>query len=159
MYTQLKLLISAGLFLLVSSLSGNAQLSVTTSQNLSFGAFSHGNSGGAVTIAANGSRSVTGDVIPVNLGFLYFPAIFEVEAPVGTIINIVNGSNVELTGNNGGTMSLHIGASDPVSPFTSTATPPTRNAIKVGATLTVGGPTANPPGTYSGTFSVTFVQE
>jgi hypothetical protein len=156
---RLKLLISACVFLLVSSFSVNAQLSVTTSQNLSFGAFSHGNAGGTVTIAANGSRSVMGDVVPVNLGFLYFPAIFEVEAPAGTIINIVNGPDIELTGSNGGTMSLHIGASDPVSPVISTATPPARNAIKVGATLTVGGPAANPPGTYSGTFSVTFVQQ
>ena len=153
------LLICVGVHFLLISFYGNAQISVNTSQNLSFGAFSHGNSGGTVVIATNDTRSITGDIIPVNLGFLYFPAIFEVEAASGTIINIVNGADTQLTGSNGGSMTLHIGESDPASPFISTATPPARNLIKVGATLTVAGPAANPPGIYSGTFSVTFIQE
>ncbi|OQP46420.1 DUF4402 domain-containing protein [Niastella populi] len=156
---RLLLMIGSCMYLLLTGFSATAQISVNTLQNLSFGAFSHGNSGGTVVIAANGARSVTGDVIPVNLGFQYYPAIFEVEAPSGTIINIVNGPDVQLTGSNGGSMTLHIGASDPASPFTSTTTPPAKNSIKVGATLTVGGPAANPPGVYSGSFSVTFIQE
>lgn len=157
---QRRILFALGSILFICShFSVKAQLSVHTSQNLSFGAFSHGNSGGSVIIAPSGTRSVTGDIIAVNLGFQYLPAIFEVEAPLNSVINISNGANVELTGSNGGSMTLSIGNSDPASPFVSAASPPAKNSIKIGATLTVGGPSANPPGTYSGSFSVTFIQE
>lgn len=153
------LFVLISIFFICSHFSVKAQVSVYTSQNLSFGAFSHGSSGGSVIIAPSGTRSVTGDVIAVNLGFQYLPAIFEVEVPLNSIVNISNGPNVELTGSNGGSMTLSIGNSDPVSPFVSTASAPAKNSIKIGATLTVGGPSANPPGTYSGSFSVTFIQE
>ncbi|WP_157986388.1 DUF4402 domain-containing protein [Chitinophaga alhagiae] len=132
---------------------------VSTAQQLSFGAFSQGNSGGTVTVNASGTRSSTGDVILVNMGVSYFPAIFEVEAAQGTIINIVNGPDVPLNGSNGGSMQLHIGNADQTLPFVTTATPPARTSVKIGATLTVGARAANPPGNYSGTFSVTFIQE
>lgn len=152
-------MISAGMLLLLNGPAVNAQVSVTTTQNLSFGAFAHGSAGGTVVINPDGSRSVTGDVISLNMGFTYFPAIFEVEAPSGTVINIVNGPDVELTGSNGGTMTLQVGNADPASPFLSTVAPPGRNPVKIGATLHVGGPAANPPGAYSGSFTVTFIQE
>jgi hypothetical protein len=153
------LMLGAGLWLLLSSFAVRAQVTVNTLQNLSFGAFSHGSLGGTVVIDPNGSRSVTGDVIPLNMGYLYFPAIFEVSAPSGTIINILNGPDAQLSGSNGGAMTLKVGSASPASPFVSTVDPPGQNAITIGATLVVGGPAANPPGTYSGSFSVTFIQE
>lgn len=131
-------------------------ISVYPIQNLSFGAFSNGSSGGTVIISTNGTRSVTGNTVPLNLGIQYFQAIFDISAPRGAIVSILNGSNAILTGSNGGSMSMHIGASDPPSPFIIIVSQPTRTQVSIGGTLTVGSPAANPPGTYNGTFYITF---
>lgn len=132
---------------------------VNPAQGLSFGAFYHGNTGGSVLIYPNGSRSVTGDVVQANMGSIYSPALFEIEANPGTLISILNGPDVILSGSNGGTMTLHIGSADPGTPLITTALPPDRTLMSIGGTLTVGNALANPPGNYSGTFSVTFIQE
>ena len=134
-------------------------LSVFTIQNLSFGAFSHGITGGTISIAADGNRSSTGDVIALNLGIQYYNAIFEIESPAGTIISILNGPDATLTGSNGGSMSLHIGSPNPASPFNNTIGPPGRTQITVGGTLTVGGAATAPPGSYTGTIYITFNQQ
>lgn len=136
-----------------------AALSVYTTQNISFGAFAHGNSGGTITISPDGIRTVTGDVIALNLGIQYNNAIFEIESPSGTIISIINGPDVTLTGSNGGSMSLHIGSSNPASPFNNTTAPPGKTLINIGGTLTVGGAATSPPGSYSGSIYITFNQE
>jgi hypothetical protein len=128
-------------------------------QNLNFGAFTIGSTGGTVIIATNGTRSVTGDVIALNLGTLYFQAIFDIDGPQGSIVSILNGSDATLTGSNGGSIYLQIGNSDPPSPFIITVMQPARTTVNIGGTLTVGSPAANPPGTYTGTFYITFNQE
>ena len=132
---------------------------VYTYQNLKFGAFTQGASGGTVGIATNGTRSVTGTVVALNLGITYFQAIFDVEAPPGSLISITNGTDATLTGSNGGAITLHIGSSDPGSPFSTSIPPPGRTSVSIGGTITVGNSTAAPPGAYSGTFSITFNQE
>ena len=132
---------------------------VYTYQNLKFGAFTQGASGGTVVIGADGSRSVTGTVVALNLGVTYFQAIFEVEAAPSSLISITNGADATLTGSNGGSITLHIGSSDPGSPFNTTVSPPSTTTVNIGGTLTVGNTAAAPPGAYSGTFSVTFNQE
>ena len=134
-------------------------LSVYTVQNMSFGAFSKGNLGGAVHVSTSGTRSVTGDVVPLNLGIAYFQAIFDIDAPYGSIISILNGPNATLTGSNGGSMSLQIGNSSPGSPFATTVYQPQRTQVSVGGTLAVQGSSGSPPGTYTGTFYITFNQE
>ena len=131
-------------------------ISVYTVQNMSFGAFSVGSAGGTIMVLNDGTRSVTGDVVALNLGILYYQSIFDVDAPMGAIVSILNGSDVTLTGSNGGSMSMHIGYSDPPSPFIITVPQPVRTQVKVGGTLTAGSPVANPPGTYTGTFYITF---
>lgn len=131
-------------------------LYVYTVQNLSFGAFAHGNTGGSITVSNTGTRTSTGDVIPLNLGVSYNNAIFEIEAPPGTIISILNGPDATLTGSNGGSMLLSIGNSSPVSPFSNSLAPPSRTQINIGGTLTVGGSGSAPPGIYSGTIYITF---
>lgn len=157
---QVALLICGIVFFLLCNFPANAQITVTTAQNLSFGAFFQGNTGGTVTIFHDGSRSATGGVILANIGgFTFLPAIFEVEAPVGTVIAIQNGPDVTLTGNNGGAMTLSVGSSSTGSPFTTTVAPPGRTQVSIGATLTVGSPAANPSGTYNGSLSVTFIQQ
>jgi len=131
-------------------------LYVYTTQNLAFGAMYHGNTGGTIAVANNGSRTVTGDVVALNLGVQYYNAIFEIEAPPGSIISILNGPDATLTGSNGGTMTLQIGSSFPASPFSTTLSPPSRTQVNIGGTLTVGNNAATPPGIYTGTFYVTF---
>jgi hypothetical protein len=130
-----------------------------TAQNLSFGAFTHGMSGGTVTISSGGLRSATGDVVLLNLGFSFSTALYEVVANPGTIVSLLNGPDATITGSNGGSMILHIGNSNPVSPFVTNAIPPMSTLLNVGGSLTVNNPAANPPGNYSGTFNITFVQE
>jgi hypothetical protein len=132
---------------------------VNPAQGLIFGAFFQGASGGTVTVNADGSRTSTGSIVLANLGFPFSPAIFTVQANLGARITILNGPDVTLTGSNGGFLTLHLGASLPTSPFISTATPPSRNTVRIGGTLTVGSPLANPAGNYSGIFTVTFIQE
>jgi hypothetical protein len=132
---------------------------VNPAQGLIFGAFFQGITGGSVIIYPDGSRSVTGDIVQANLGIPFSPAIFEVDANPGTVISILNGPDAVLTGSNGGSINLRIGNASTGSLFISNANPPDRTQVRIGGTLTVGGPMANPSGVYSGTFSVTFIQE
>ena len=147
------------------SLAGFAQeppprpVEVTVVQNLGFGAFSHGISGGTIIISATGSRSATGTVIPLSLGIPFSAAGFRLVANPGTVITILNGPPVSLPGSNGGAMTLTIGSSDPASPFVIATSPPAFTPMNIGGTLTVGNSAANPPGSYSGTFDITFIQE
>jgi hypothetical protein len=127
--------------------------------NLRFGAFFQSISGGTVVISPTGVRTSTGTVILADLGYAFGAANFTILANAGTRVGILNGPDVVLNGSNGGTMSLHIGTSSPGSPFVTTATPPSQTSVNIGGTLTVGSPVANPSGTYSGSFLVTFIQE
>jgi hypothetical protein len=126
---------------------------------LRFGALFQSISGGTVTLSTSGLRTFTGTVVGADLGVVYGAANFQINAEPGTRVAIVNGPDVTLYGSSGGTMTLHIGSSFPSSPFITTATPPAQTAVKIGGTLTVGSPIANPSGTYSGYFMVTFIQE
>lgn len=128
-------------------------------QGIQFGAIIQGFAGGTVSVDENGTRMVTGDIFPGSFGYTYNPAYFEIEANPGTLINIINGPDVTLTGSNGGTMTMHIGNASTGSPFIITTTPPLRTQVRIGGTLTVGSPLSNPSGDYSGTFSVIFTQE
>lgn len=136
-----------------------ARVAAYTIQNLRFGAFTQGAIGGTISISPSGVRTASGDVVLLNMGVLYSEAIFEIEGIPGTVISVNNGPNATLTGSNGGSMSMTIGASNPVSPFTLLVQPPSRTQINIGGTLHVGSPAANPPGTYTGTFYITFNQE
>lgn len=129
---------------------------VTVNQDLSFGAFSHGAAGGTVTVTAASSRSATGDIILLSLGFPFYSAIYRIVGRPGTVVSLLNGPDVLLPGSNGGSLSLHIGNSNPPSPFVLTAGP---LLLYVGGTLTVGNPAANPPGNFSGTYDITLIQE
>lgn len=141
------------------------QVNVKTAGDLHFGAFCHGPSGGTLTMLYGGSRVAGGDVIPLNLGYTYGPAIFEISGIKGTIISITDNSATPFTlsGSNGGSLTLHMGTpssnTDSGTPFILNAEYPFKMEIRVGGILSVGNSAANPPGSYSGTFSVTFNQE
>jgi hypothetical protein len=132
---------------------------VTVVQNLAFGAFSLGASGGTVSVDYGGSRVATGDVVLLNLGFSFTAASFRLVGNAGTVVSIINGADVSLPGSNGGSMTLHIGSSNPSSPFVINVNPPDYTNLSIGGTLTVGNTASNPPGSYSGSFEITFIQE
>lgn len=132
---------------------------INPAQGLSFGAFIHGASGGSVIIYPSGSRSTTGSVVPMNMGYSYSAAIFEIDANPGTLVSLAYGSFSTLTGSNGGTMTLQAEGSYPQSPIVTNAVPPARTLVYIGGILTVGNALANPPGSYSGSFTVNFIQE
>lgn len=153
--------LGALVFLVLCYFNASAQtLAVNTIQNLSFGAFSPGTNGGTISVSNRGIPTTSGTIMLVNLGGNYLPAqaIFEIEAPLGTVISISNGPDAVLQGNNGGTMSLRPGTSDPATPFAVTDQSG-RTLINLGGTLTIGSPASNPPGTYTGTFYITFHNE
>lgn len=126
---------------------------------LRFGAFFQSTSGGTVSVSTSGLRTFTGAVVGAGLGVAYGAAEFDVDAEPGTVINILNGPDATLYGSSGGTMTLHLGSCYPTAPFITSAVSPAQTPVMVGGTLTVGSPVANPSGTYSGSFVVTFIQE
>lgn len=128
-------------------------------QNLNFGAFYHGSAGGTVIIYPDGSRSSTGDVVLLSLGYTFSAGLFDVVAYPGTLISILVSPGATLTGSNGGTMTLQLGDTDPPNPFIITTEPPNATQFRIGGTLIVGSALANPPGNYSGMFNITLVQE
>lgn len=160
-----RLLFSAALFLVLGLVINGQEppprpIAVTvTAQGLGFGTFTQGAAGGTVTVTAAGARSSSGDVILLSLAPLHSSAMFEIVGNPGTLVSILNGPDVFLPGSNGGSLQLSIGASEPVSPFVITTTPPVATLLYIGGTLTVGNPASNPPGNFSGTFDITFIQE
>lgn len=156
--------ISVILLLLTLSLVSVAQeppprpLEVAVTRDLGFGAFTYGLVGGTVVLAPDGTRTKTGDVILLNFA-LFATARFSLTANPGTVVSILNGPDAILSGNNGGSLTLHIGGTNPASPFVIATTPPGSTTMFLGGTLTVGTSASNPPGSYSGTFNLTFIQE
>jgi len=128
-------------------------------QPLAFGAFSPGASGGTVTVAPSGTRSSAGDVVLLSMGFIYTPAMFYVRANPGTVLSVLVSPPVTLTGSSGGTLTLQVAGTLPASPFVTTLPWPQQTTVLIGGTLTAGNIASNPPGTYTGNFTVIFVQE
>lgn len=135
------------------------QIFAMPGQGIIFGAFAQGSLGGTVTVSNSGARASTGDIVLLNIGPLYAPAIYEVEGNAGMVVSIMNGSSVSLSGSNGGSITLNIGTSDVGSPFVLNTQSPARMLVHIGGTLVIGPPASNPPGNYSGTYQVTFIQE
>ncbi|MEI7664097.1 MAG: DUF4402 domain-containing protein [Bacteroidota bacterium] len=163
--SRLLLFFATGIILIYNPLASKAQempprpVTVDMLQNLSFGGIALTDLGGTVTVTPSGSRYATGGVILVSQGFIYFPAIFELEGNPGTIIHPLFGPDIILTGSNGGSMTLHIDTSVPGDPLIINAAPPGKMQVIVGGTLHVGNMLANPPGSYTGVFTMMFIQE
>ncbi|WP_424493589.1 DUF4402 domain-containing protein [Salinimicrobium sp. GXAS 041] len=135
------------------------KVEVNTSQFLNFGAFTTGEGGGTVTVDFNGNRTHTGNVFLLNLGASPSPALFDVTANPGTILQIIAPNSVELNGTNGGTIYLDINSFSTGQSFITTANPPGVNEVFVGGTLTIGNESAAPAGRYNGTFNLTFIHQ
>ena len=166
-FTQEKRIVFSFLFFIATSLSVCAQenppipikVEVRTSQFLNFGSFTAGINGGTVTVNHQGNRTHTGDIFLLNLGASPSPALFDVTANPGTIIQISAPTNVMLTGTNGGTIYLDINSFSTGETFITTANPPGVNEVFVGGTLRIGTQSEAPPGQYNGTFNLTFIHQ
>jgi hypothetical protein len=129
--------------------------STTIIQDLSFGEFCTGNSGGMVTMPCSGSRSATGDIIliPSDQGS---PAIIQITVDNTDYITITTGSVINLTNSSGSLLTLQINDFYPASPFNPIIG---LNNIKIGGTLTVGSAANTPPGNYNGSLEVIFNEQ
>jgi hypothetical protein len=131
-------------------------VTVSTLQHLSFGTFIQNGVLGTVTVTPQGSRFADGSIILPTFFSVVTPSLFVVAAQPGTLITINNGPDSQLTGSNGGFLTLQVGEASTGSTFI-TSTPNTE--VFIGGTLVVGSVLANPPGEYSGVFQVTFIQQ
>ena len=136
------------------------QLQVFTIQGLGFGSFFTGGTGGTIHINPAGGRSTTGSVIglPADPGM---QAIFNVRLIPGRLVHI-NLSNSTMLYRSGGSETLTVTnfvSDKPGNVFITTGGQPFINPVQIGATLHVGNISSNPAGEYSGSFSVTFIQE
>jgi len=136
-------------------------ITVTATQPFNFGTFTTGGTGGTVTIGFDGSRSSTGAVFLLSMAPTAQPAIFEVKLCEGRNVSITFSPSTILTGSNGGTLTMEIGPTEkgpsgsvfPTISDCNFVTP-----MRVGGTLII--PSGNViPGTYTGSFEITFNQE
>lgn len=153
-----KCIILFSLLLAFVSFRAVSQITVYPIQNFNFGTFYPGSSGGTIKILPDGSRSATGDIILVNTFLSASQAIFDIEAPAGSVISLSSPDTI-LTGSNGGSLTLKMDSTDLGLTFNTTEQPPSRTRIQIGGTLAVGDHVSSPPGNYQGTFSLTFNQQ
>jgi hypothetical protein len=157
-------------FLLVGSLFCQPEppprnITVVPTQALHFGTFSLanlGSGGGTVSVDWQGSRSATGDIVLLPVIPTHSPAIFDIKLCQGRNVVITYSPTAILTGSNGGSITLNIGPTEKGpsgSSFSVNADCNFVTQLRVGGTLIVGNNSANPGGSYSGNFSITFNQQ
>lgn len=146
---------AVAVFLLLSNILSSQNVTITKTGDLNFGNFTPTGSGGTVIVSTTGVRSKTGNVILFSSPDVS-RAVFSIKgnnsARYVTNITIGNATLNRIGG--GGSMSLTTFKTSPVPSFN------IRNrtvTLSVGATLNVGSIIANPPGDYSGTFTVTII--
>ena len=153
-----KVLLSA-FILTFLSFSAKSQMIAYPVQDFNFGTFYQGTSGGSVEITPSGARSASGDIVLMNMGVSYSQAIFEIEAPGGTLVSVSMSPDVILSGSNGGSITLKLGSLEPEFPLITSVSPPGRTQVRIGGALVVGNRNDSPAGHYTGSFSITFHQE
>jgi hypothetical protein len=136
-------------------------ITVLPTQAIHFGTIIVGNSGGTVIVGSDGSRTKTGDIILLSMSPSSQPAIFEIKLCQGRNVNISIVPSIILTGSNGGpTLTLDLGPTEKGDigvPFPTNADCNFITPLRVGGTLHVPGSAI--PGTFTGSFSITFNQE
>ena len=134
-------------------------ITITPTQALNFGSFCVSASGGTVTVGWDGSKTSMGGITFLS-GDNAQPAIFEIKLCHGRNIIITFSPTTSLTGSNGGSLTLDIGPTEyggnnvrfPTKGDCNFITP-----MRVGGTLHIPGTAI--PGTYTGSFEITFNQE
>ena len=136
-------------------------ITVTPTQGIHFGTFClTSNVGGTVIVGYDGSRSKTGDIMLFSKSPAAHQAIFAIKLCEGRQITITFDATTILGGNRGGTMTLNLGPTEKGGNGASFSTNSDCNFItplRMGGTLHVPGTAI--PGTYSGSFAITFNQQ
>jgi hypothetical protein len=135
-------------------------LTVTPTQSIHFGAICVGTSGGTVIVGWDGSRSSPDGVTLLSMAPPAQPAIFEIKLCPGRNVRVSMASSVTLYGSNGGELILDIGPTEKGAIGSFFLTGVDCNFItplRVGGTLHI--PPSPRPGTYTGSFDITFEQE
>ena len=136
-------------------------ITVTPTQGIHFGTFClTGGSGGTITVGYDGSRNKTGDIALFMKAPTAHPAIFEIKLCEGRNVIINFDVTTTLSGSNGGSFTLDLGPTEKGINGASFLTNSDCNFItplRMGGTLHVPGSAI--PGTYTGSFAITFNQQ
>lgn len=136
-------------------------LTVTATQSIHFGTICvAGGTGGTVTVGYDGSRTSTGNILLLSMAPSAQPAIFEIKLCQGRNVNIEFDATTTLMGNNGGSLTLDIGPTEKGvngARFSTNSDCNFITPLRVGGTLHIPGTAL--PGTYTGSFNITFNQE
>ena len=134
------------------------KVEVRNAQGLNFGSFVVGPSGGTISIEPSGEKVPSTDIFPLDFGTQEHYAIFDVYANPGTIVQIQQPPNLQLSGPSGSNVILSINPSTQTSTGSSFIVTQNPQPVFVGGTLTLT-PGAAPPGQYNGTFTLTFIHQ
>ena len=136
-------------------------LTVTATQAIHFGTLCvTGGAGGTVTVGYDGTRTSTGNIALLSIAPTAQPAIFEIKLCQGRNVIITFSATTTLTGSNGGSLTLDIGPTEKGingASFTTNSDCNFITPLRVGGTLHIPGTAI--PGTYTGSFDITFNQE
>ena len=136
-------------------------ITISPTQGIHFGTFCKtGTSGGTVILSWNSSRTCTGDIAPLNMSPTAHEAIFAIKLCEGRNVTITFDPTTILTGTGGGSLTLDLGPTEKGGNGASFSTNSDCNFItplRMGGTLHVPGTAI--PGTYSGSFAITFNQQ
>jgi len=136
-------------------------LTVTPTQAIHFGTICvTGGIGGTVAVGYDGSRTSSGNIVLLSIAPTAQPAIFEIKLCQGRNVIITFDATTNLTGSNGGQLTLDIGPTENGvngASFTTNSDCGFITPLRVGGTLHVPGNAI--PGIYAGSFAITFNQE
>lgn len=135
------------------------EVKVRTARFLNFGAFTVGVSGGTVVVSPDGLRTPTGDVVLLNLGPTVTSALYEVTSNPGTLVTISHPKSFILSGTSGDQILLDNLTYSVNNTFITTAPSTSINEVEIGGTLNLGTINSNRAGAYSGTITITFIQQ
>ena len=136
-------------------------ITAAAAQAIQFGAFCiTGGAGGTITVAYDGNRTCTGDIVLLPANPIAVPAIFELKFCPGKNVTINFDAATTVYGTHGPTLKMDIGPTEKGLRGYTFTTDTDCNAVtslRVGGTLHIPGNTR--PGNYSATFTITFKQE
>jgi len=150
-----------GLFFCIDTTFAQGILTINATQSIHFGSICITGPGGTVTLGYDGQRSSTGNVLLLSVAPTAQPAIFEIKLCEAGIVTITYDATTVLTGSNKeSSLTMDIG---PTEKGISGSSFMTNSDCNIITTLLVGGtlhiPDLAVPGTYSGSFAITFNQQ
>lgn len=144
------------LFLFVNFSFAQVTVTLTATQSLNFGVICLTGSAGTVTVASDGSRTSTGDLILLSITPVAQPAILEIEYCPGGSVSLTFDATTILTNSKGGELTLDLGPTEKGisgTIFTTVSDCNIITPVNMGGTLHI--PATAPTGTYIGSFAVT----